>query len=178
MKLLNFLLVFAALSVGSYAQTERDNGIELFRTGEYAKAIDVFERLRKDGSLDYASASYLGACYVKTDETKKAIDIFNNLPVPKPGTAPMVYDKKIKITKKPQARLDGDLVRTEGSGKVRLAVELRHDGQIGFIFPFATTSKKLTEAATEAAKGVRFEPAIQGGKQVTVVLVFDYNFST
>lgn len=177
MKFLFLILILALSPSISFTQTLREKGIELFRLNNYAQAIVVLEEFLTEGVTDQQAATYLGASYVKLGNTKKAVEVFRSIPIIKPGSEDLIYDKKIRFRKIPPAKHGSDVILTEGSGKARLAVEFRHDGQIGFAFPFSVSSDKLIPGATRAAQSIKFEPAVSNGKPVTVVLIVDYDFS-
>lgn len=168
-----FLLAFSA---SAFAQAERDKGIESYRRGEYSKAIEIFEKLRSTGEADYPAAIYLGAAYVKTGDKGRAIDIFGKSDTFKAPNPPIVYQRKFKLIEKPYAYFSDAAKGNDRSGRVRLAIELKYDGTIGFIFPFATSSEKLVEGAIQAAKAVKFQSPILDDKPVTMIIVLDYSF--
>ena len=67
--------------------------------------------------------------------------------------------------------------RTTFTGEIKIAVEFRADGKLGFVFPFQTLQHGLTQNAVGAASSITFEPAIKNGKPVSVVSVITYGFS-
>ena len=176
MKIFFVSIILIAFSTVIFGQSEREKGIELFRLGEYTNAIEVLEKLYTSSEADYPTAVYLGASYVKTGKKDRAIEVFltaNAFGAPK---YPIIDERKIKINKKPAAKFSKSVKLMERSGRVRLAVELKHDGKVGFIFPFSTTSEKLLGGGIDAAMAIRFDPAIKNGKLVSVVLIFEYSF--
>lgn len=62
-------------------------------------------------------------------------------------------------------------------GTVRLLVEFRSDGTIGDINVLRRQPYGLTDEAVEAAKEIRFRPAMRYGEAVTVNKEVEYNFS-
>ena len=176
MKIFFVSIILIAFSTVIFGQSEREKGIELFRLGEYTNAIEVLEKLYTSSEADYPTAVYLGASYVKTGKKDRAIEVFltaNAFGAPK---YPIIDERKIKINKKPAAKFSKSVKLMERSGRVRLAVELKHDGKVGFIFPFSTTSEKLLGGGIDAAMAIRFDPAIKNGKLVSAVLIFEYSF--
>lgn len=172
MKLIVILLLILAYSSVSYGQSDRDRGIELFRAGRYAEATELLEKLRINGNADYTSAVYLGATYVKTGRNQQATEIFGKLQTFPSPKNPTVYERKIKVKERPLPRFGRD----PGAGQVQLAVELKADGNVGFIFPVSSTSEVLLQGAVDAAKKIKFEPAILNREPVSVVLLFEYSF--
>lgn len=173
MKYILLIVVIAAFVAGATGQRERDAGIEHFRQREYFKAIEILEKLREEGKADYPSMIYLGSSYVKMANDEQAKKIFNSLPGPSPASTGITYDQDVKVKKLPRAKFGQT---GESSGTVEVAVELKADGTLGFIFPFSTTSPKLIDPVLKAAQSIRFEPAIKDGQPVTVVRVFGYTF--
>jgi len=165
--LLVFFLLIQPLML--FGQSERDKAIDLYRNGDFAKAIAIFENLIELKEADYTSASYLGAAYVKVGKNKQAVDTFLRLHSFGSPKTPLEYDKKIKIVSRPIARCRGI-----GGSIVKLAVELIKDGTVGFVFPFSENSASFRESVIEAAREIKFEPAVVKGNAVTIVLVFEY----
>lgn len=62
-------------------------------------------------------------------------------------------------------------------GTVRLRVTFMANGSIGSISPASRLPFGLSDQAILAAKGLRFEPAIQNGTAVTVTKTVEYTFS-
>jgi len=176
MKLVLISLILLAFSTTATGQLERDKGIELYRLGEFSEAIKIFERLQENGHADDPTRTYLGAAYVKTGRNDHAIEVFRKIDSFGVLKSPVVYDRDIKFNKKPAAKFDKAVKLAERAGRVRLAVEFKQDGRVGFILPFSTTSEKLLEGAFNAATSIRFDPAIRDGKPVSVVMIVEYSF--
>jgi len=172
-RVLGILTCCLTLSFIVAGQSDKDIAIELYRAGDYKEAIARFERIKMNGEEDYESAIFLGASYVKAGDDKSASSTFLNHPKPTKLTATR-YDKELKITKQPIARFSDYVSENEWSGLVRLAVELKFDGSVGFIFPFSGTSKNFIKPGVEAAQGIKFRPAVLKGKPVTVVVIVEY----
>jgi hypothetical protein len=62
------------------------------------------------------------------------------------------------------------------SGVVELVVELKADGTVGFVFPFKSSFGTLVRPGIDAAKQIRFEPAVLAGKPVTVIDFVTYEY--
>lgn len=165
-----FTLILSSYTV-SRSQSERDAGIDFYRAGNYENAIETLRPLVERSDADYPTALYLGAAYVRTASLDKATELFRNLNRYKAPTVPLRYEKDVKVKKLPKAECNE--VKS-GSFRSSVAVELKYDGNIGFIFPFESTSEKLYEGALNAAKAIRFKAAVADGKPVTVVRVFEY----
>lgn len=67
-----FVLMFANFT---FAQTEREKGIEFYKQGKNKEAVAVLERAskQKDTKTDAEIWNYLGLAYIKTGDAKKAI---------------------------------------------------------------------------------------------------------
>jgi len=175
--LLTFILLFA-FSLTAFAQTEneRNKGVEFYRQGEYEKAIEILQNSVKLEEKDRLAWMYLGASFVKLKKDNDAVKAFQKTNVVYEKNLP-VYDKKLKIIKKSVAAYNEKARRNQTSGTVKVAVEFGADGKIGFVFPFQTLPDGLTENVINAAKSIKFEPAVKDGKPVTVVTNLDYSFS-
>lgn len=179
MKLLLFgLILISTFSSVSLSQTARNEGIELFRLGKYAESVATLEQAVNSTEADYAAAIYLGAGYVKIGMNEKAIEAFGKADSlkGKSSAEPLKYDKKIEITNRPQAKYTENDMGGERSGVVRVIVEFKNDGKIGFVFPFAASSSRLVQSAINAANQIRFKPAVLNGKPVSSVLLIEYTY--
>jgi TonB family protein len=61
-------------------------------------------------------------------------------------------------------------------GEVRLRLVLTADGTVKNIFPFKSLGHGLTEAAMNAARQIKFEPAVRNGKPASQFLTLVYEF--
>jgi tetratricopeptide (TPR) repeat protein len=176
--LLTFIFVFV-FSLSAFAQLEndREKGVELFRQGEYEKAIGILQNSVKTQAEDRLAWIYLGASFVRLKDDDNAVKAFRKTSVIYKKNLP-VYEKELKILSKSAAAYTEAARRNRVSGTVKVAVEFGADGKIGFVFPFQVLSDGLTEKAVNAAKAIKFESAVKNGKPVTVVKTLDYSFST
>ena len=78
------------------------------------------------------------------------------------------FSTELKLTKKPRIPYDGV------TGTVRLIVEFRSDGKIGFVFPIQTVFG-LTDVCIAAANQIQFTPAVANGLPATVVRSVEYS---
>lgn len=85
---------------------------------------------------------------------------------------------QLKILEKPTPQLSEEQkkINIEAQGTIALKVEFLANGQIGGIFPISSLPYGLTENAVEAAKKIRFEPAIKDNKPINVSKTVLYNF--
>jgi tetratricopeptide (TPR) repeat protein len=163
-------------SVTAFSQqiNERDKGIELYRQGEYEKAVELLQKRTQVEEKDRLAWLYLGAAYVKLNKNAAAVKAFRKTNVVYKQNVP-VYDKKLEIISKPRPVFDRSANRSF-SGVIAIAVEYGADGKIGFVFAFRELSSELTKSAIDSAKAIKFNPAVKDGKPVTVVSVIEYNF--
>ncbi len=170
------IVILALFGSSAYSQSNRDEGIELYRAGEYEKALLILQARVAEEKRDRVAWNYLGAVLVKLSKTKEAKAAFRSPKGIYTENIP-VYDRNLKITSKPQAIYSAN-ARSQGtSGTVRVAVEMQSDGKIGFVQPFVELPNGLTENAVRAARSIKFEPAWKDGKPVTTVTILDYGFS-
>src|SRR6185503_20138641 len=173
----NAILVMFLLAGTAFAQqTERDRGIDLYREGKFADAISVLEKSVAADESDRAAWLYLAGAYIHTDEKSKAMKAFDKSRV-RPTAPQPKYDKSVKVTYKPHPTYTDQARKRMSSGTVRIAVEFRADGTIGFAFPLQTlVDPELVQQSVNAAKGIRFEPAMKNGEVVTVINLVEYGF--
>jgi len=173
---LSVLLIFVfSFSAFSQTESERDKGVRLYGQGEYEKAVEVLQNSLKAEEQDRVAWTYLGASFVKLKKNDDAVKAFRKMDGIFSKNTP-VYDKDLKITSKPHAGYNQTARSNLIVGTVKIAVEFGADGEIGFAFPFQTLPYGLTETVVKAAKSIKFEPAVQNGKPVTVVKMLVYKF--
>ncbi|MBA2334802.1 MAG: energy transducer TonB [Blastocatellia bacterium] len=181
MKILKLTILIITLTVlgnNAYSQSDREQGIELFRSGEYEKALPILQARVVEEKRDRPAWIYLGAVLVKLGKLDEAKAAFGNHKTIYKGSISAVYEKKLKIINRPQA-IYSSKARSKGtSGTVSIAVEMRGDGKIGFVVPFVELPDGLTESSVKAANSLKFEPAWKDGKPVTTVNIIDYSFNT
>ncbi|HVF29782.1 MAG TPA: tetratricopeptide repeat protein [Pyrinomonadaceae bacterium] len=159
-------------------QTDRDLGISLYREGKFSEAIQLLEKSVATQASDPAAWMFLGGAYVHTGEKEKAASAFGKSRG-RPVVAQPKFQRTVGITHKPSAGYTEAARRKMQSGSVRIAIELRADGTIGFVFALPTTlDRELISESLNAAKGMKFEPAIQNEKPVTVIKFAEYTFFT
>ena len=176
-----FISITIVLSCGLslFAQDEANwvAGVDLYRNGDYAAAVEKLEPLLKDGKLDRDAARYLAGAYVHLNRTDEATKLFKKSEKLKPKNE-IDYDRAPKITKPFRPNFDrSSIPDTYSSLSIRLAVEFKADGTIGFVHPVFATWKALLPEAIKGVKGIRFEPAVVGGKPVTIVGLWDWNYN-
>jgi len=92
--------------------------------------------------------------------------------------------QNVKILSKPGAGYTDKARQRKVSGRVRLKVTFKADGEIGEVVYIGESSKKkkltrdgLVAQAIEAARKIKFEPAIKDGQPITVTKLVEYSFT-
>jgi len=86
-------------------------------------------------------------------------------------------NQNVLLTSKPRA-VHTEIARTNKiEGTVRLRITFKKDSTIGKIKIINGLPDGLTEQAIEAAKKIRFTPAIKNGKPITVTKTVEYTFT-
>ncbi len=86
-------------------------------------------------------------------------------------------DKGPVILEKPRPQTGGRCKRRT-SGRIRMEVVLRKSGQVDVLDATQPTScDAFNKSAYEAAKAIKFEPAIKDGKPVSVTTKVEFSFS-
>jgi len=81
------------------------------------------------------------------------------------------------IQKKPEPLYTDRARRNQVTGTVRLRLVLGADGTVQHIYPTRRLPDGLTEAAVEAARKIKFIPAIKDGRPVSQFVTIEYNFN-
>lgn len=87
-------------------------------------------------------------------------------------------DKPVKMLKNPEAaypKSDTGTVCVQGT--VTLKIQFLATGEIGEVQAVSGLPYGITENAIEAAKKIKFEAAVKGGKKITSVKTVIYNFT-
>lgn len=175
---MSIVAVLLTASVVDAQQTARDRGIELYREGKFADAVTLLESAVAADQTDRAAWIFLGGAFAQTGKNERAAEAFAKSNV-RPSAAQPKYERSVRITHKPRVTYIEGGMRNMSSGKVRVAVEFRADGTIGFVFALPTTlDPALIRQSVEAARGMKFEPAMKDGNPVTVINYAEYAFST
>jgi len=85
-------------------------------------------------------------------------------------------DKRARLIDAPAAAYPDAARAANAKGEVRLRLVLAGDGTVKDIFPMKPLNYGLTEAAIEAARQIRFAPAIRDGKPVSQFTTLSYEF--
>ena len=93
-----------------------------------------------------------------------------------PPAAPRLRDAPVHIIYQPRPARTLAAVRAGVGGKVKLRMMLNWDGTVTDITPVETQPAGLTEQAIEAARQIRFRPAIVGGRFTNAAQLVEFNF--
>jgi TonB family protein len=84
--------------------------------------------------------------------------------------------KKASLVDAPAAAYPDEARAAKAEGEVRLRVVLASDGTVKYIFPMKPLKHGLTEAAIEATRQLKFEPAIRDDKPASQFATLSYEF--
>jgi TonB family protein len=85
--------------------------------------------------------------------------------------------KRASIRAKPEPTYTESARKFSVTGVVRLRLVLSATGQVTGITPITKLPHGLTQQAIEAARGIKFEPAIKDGRPVSQYVTIEYNFN-
>ncbi len=157
------------------------------RIAESGKPVDELDLLKQSkNALEYC----LKNCSDKTQNAMQTerlsgvqafYDYFirrRDAPLFTPGAPPAPPDPNgIKITAKPHAAYT-DRARQAGiSGTIRLAVLFSETGRVTHTLVLKGLDSSLNQQAIQAASGIKFEPAKENGKPISVVKIIEYTFT-
>jgi tetratricopeptide (TPR) repeat protein len=181
--LIILLFVVSAALAQTEPKPETKSGIQLYREGKLTEAIEHLKRIVAADKKDYDAWLYLGAAYLQNDQDREALKAFRNsssgrhIRYRRPLLEKTMENRPLVILNRPTVYLTQPLRTSRIRGTVTLAIEFRHDGKIGFIFPVHPLPDGLTELSISAARGFNFQPAHDGGKPVTTVTLYDFNMN-
>jgi TonB family protein len=90
---------------------------------------------------------------------------------------PNEVDQKARLLSKPEPHYSEEARKSGVTGTVILRVIFSSTGQITQIRAVHTLPFGLTERAIAAAREIKFQPAIKGGRPVSVYMQLEYNFN-
>ncbi|HKQ78352.1 MAG TPA: energy transducer TonB [Blastocatellia bacterium] len=95
------------------------------------------------------------------------------------GDEPIVYSKLAQptILYREKAKYTEEARQNRVQGTVMLTVVFGADGRVRDIRTIRGLPHGLTETSIEAAQKIRFQPAIQNGKPISVRAILEYNFA-
>jgi TonB family protein len=84
--------------------------------------------------------------------------------------------KRATVLDSPAALYTDEANPNKVKGEVRIRLVLSQDGTVRNIFPIKSLSHGLTESAMEAARHIKFRPAIRNGESASQFATFVYEF--
>lgn len=84
--------------------------------------------------------------------------------------------KKARVIDSPRAVYTDEARANKVKGEVRLRLVLAADGSVKNIFPIKSLGHGLTESAVEAARKIKFQPAIRNDQPASQFATFVYEF--
>jgi tetratricopeptide (TPR) repeat protein len=164
------------LSDFTFAQTERENGIQLYEQGEYEKAVVSLQKAVEADEKNRDAWLHLGMTFIKLKKESKARNAFQKA-YKLSFEEPAGNNKKVNIISKPRPPYTDVARMYQTQGTIKLAIEFGADGKVKSIFVFQNLPHGLTENAIDAARRIRFEPALKDGKAVTTIGILNYVFT-
>lgn len=168
-------LLFVSAGGARAQASERERGLDLYRRGEYEKAVESLQKAVAAGEENAELRLFYAMALARSEREDEAVEVFKK--ILESGQKPSgAYDPDLWIIHKPAARYTDEGRKNNVQGRVKVAVEFTADGEIGFVFPFEKLKDGLTENVVEAVRAIRFEPAKKNGKPVTTVRILQYSF--
>jgi len=84
--------------------------------------------------------------------------------------------RSAQILDTPAAEYTADARAAKAKGEVRLRMVLADNGTVKYIFPIKSLGYGLTDSAMNAARKIKFEPAMRNGKPASQFITFVYEF--
>ncbi|MDT4896136.1 MAG: hypothetical protein QOH25_1213 [Acidobacteriota bacterium] len=92
--------------------------------------------------------------------------------------SPFEVTERAHILRRPEPRYPEEARAARLNGTVKLLAVLAADGTVKHIFILQSPGDALTEVSREAASKITFEPAVKDGRQVSMSIIVEYNYST
>lgn len=107
---------------------------------------------------------------------------FHATPADKRGEAEQVYSgkqvtSKARVTAKPEPQYTEQARNQQTTGTVVLRCVFAADRTVKYLLVVVGLPDGLTERALEAARRIKFEPAIKDGRPVSMYIQLEYNFN-
>lgn len=112
-------------------------------------------------------------------ERLETLDLYSQ-PISSPDKRTIFGDgevqKRARVIDLPAAVYTDEARAGKTRGEVRLRMVLAYDGTVRNVFPIKSLSHGLTESAMEAARQIKFEPAIRNGEPASQFVTLVYEF--
>lgn len=154
-----------------------DNSIKpIFVNKEKSKYQLAIENMNK--FLELSPNALLDTYWVKQKET---LQFFSNYYSKNKSNEDLELEgiviKQLVINNRPKPPYTDEARKSGISGFLRLLVQFRQDGKIGFILVLKSLDKGLDKNAITAASNIAFEPEKHNGKPVDAVKVMEFHFT-
>lgn len=90
---------------------------------------------------------------------------------------PLEVTTKARLLKRPFPETPERARQAGGSGRVVVLGVLDKDGEVRHLMVIESSGNELTKASLEAARGIKFTPAVKDGRPVATLLQVEYNFN-
>jgi TonB family protein len=146
----------------------------------YSLLSEAVENLEK--YIAYASNSSLRESQIKYLESLRYFANYFSLPENRKRLgldkdSQDVDTTPVIITSKPRASYTDEARRHGVTGKVQILVELAASGRVEHFLVLNRLDHGLDEMALQAARSIKFKPAMRNGKPISVVKTFEYGFA-
>ncbi|HEX8920210.1 MAG TPA: energy transducer TonB [Pyrinomonadaceae bacterium] len=138
---------------------------------EAADSLERFLQLKPDVEGAEGLRERLGSLRVYAEPATKAEEEWTVI-------SPADATEKAHITRRPEPRYTEEARADRLSGTVKLLIVLAADAMVKHILVLRSSHPLLSESAIEAARKIRFEPAIKDGRPVSTSASVEYNFLT
>ncbi len=140
---------------------------------EASEDLNRYLQLTPEGTMKQEQKDYLDSLYFFTNYYK----VPDNMRMTNSDAQPLPNSTPIKILSKPRPSYTTSARTANAQGTVRMLVAFDANGKIGHILITKRLGFGLDEQALRAARNIKFLPASQDGKPVSVVRTIEYSFA-
>lgn len=140
---------------------------------EASQDLNWFLQLTPDGTIKQEHKDYLDSLYFFTNYYK----VPDNMRITNGDVGSLPNSTPVKILSKPRPSYTDSARMANAQGTIRVLVAFDGNGKIGHILITKRLGFGLDEQALRAARNIKFLPASQDGKPVSVVKTVEYTFS-
>lgn len=151
-------------------------GVELYQEGKFQEAVEVLRQFVEKEKDSWVAYTYLGGSLAHLGRNDEAIQIMSTELVGKVRPSVFPLDSPMEIKAKTRAIYTKDAKKNNTVGDVVLFVEFKGNGEVGFVLPTKSLPHGLTESAIEAARKMKFRPAIKNQKPVSTIRRIVFTF--
>jgi TonB family protein len=139
---------------------------------EASEDLNRYLQLTPDGTTKQEQKDYLESLYFFTNYYKAP----DNMKTADGDAVPRTNSTPISILSKPKPSYTDNARAAGAQGTVRMLIAFDGNGKIGHILITKRLGFGLDEQALRAARAIKFLPASQDGKPVSVVKTVEYSF--